>query len=195
LQELAEQQLTRQDIEIAFRDLGELARAAGKVIDLAVYGGVAMILGFDARPATRDVDAVARGDPQFLREAVAQVARSRGWTERWLNDAVKGFLSERDPQSLTLFRTYPSEATPGLRVYLARPEYLLAMKCIAMRVDQSESSRDRDDIKALVRHLGVTHADQVLDIVIRYYPKNLIRPKTQFGIEEIMDQLANEERP
>jgi hypothetical protein len=184
----------REDIEAGFRELGDLARTAGKVIDLAVYGGVAIILSFDARPATRDVDAVARGDPQFVREAVAQIARSRGWTERWLNDAVKGFLSERDSQSLTLFRTYPSEATPGLRVYLARPEYLLAMKCIAMRVDQSESSRDRDDIKALITHLGLTRTDQVLDIVTRYYPKSLIRPKTQFGIEEIMDQLASEGR-
>jgi hypothetical protein len=191
---LAAQELTREDIEAGFRELGDLARTAGKVIDLAVYGGVAMILGFDARPATRDVDAVARGDPQFVREAVAQIARSRGWTERWLNDAVKGFLSEHDSQSLTLFRTYPSEATPGLRAYLARPEYLLAMKCIAMRVDQSESSRDRDDIKALITHLGLTRADQVLDIVTRYYPKSLIRPKTQFGIEEIMDQLASEGR-
>jgi hypothetical protein len=191
---LAAQELMREDIEAGFRELGDLARTAGKVIDLAVYGGVAIILSFDARPATRDVDAVARGDPQFVREAVAQIARSRGWTERWLNDAVKGFLSERDSQSLTLFRTYPSEATPGLRVYLARPEYLLAMKCIAMRVDQSESSRDRDDIKALITHLGLTRTDQVLDIVTRYYPKSLIRPKTQFGIEEIMDQLASEGR-
>jgi hypothetical protein len=189
---LAELQLTRDDIEVAFRDLGELARAAGKVIDLAVYGGVAMILGFDARPATRDVDAVARGDPEFLREAVAKIARARDWSEHWLNDAVKGFLSERDSQSIALFKSYPSEATPGLRVYLARPEYLLAMKCIAMRVSQSESSRDRDDIKVLVRHLGLSGADQVLDIVVRYYPKNLVRPKTQFGIEEIMGELVNE---
>lgn len=189
---MAESHLTRNDIELAFRDLGELARAAGKVIDLAVYGGVAMMLGFDARPATRDVDAVARGDPEFLREAVAQIARARDWSEHWLNDAVKGFLSERDPQSVTIFKTYPSEEAPGLRIYLARPEYLLAMKCIAMRLSQSESSRDRDDIKLLVRHLGLSSADQVLDIVARYYPKNLIRPKTQFGVEEILDELVNE---
>jgi len=192
---MADHGLARADLELAFADLGEAARAVGKVIDIAVYGGAAMMLIFAARPATRDVDAVVRGDPQFLRDAVAQIARARGWSEHWLNDAVKGFLSERDPQSLTLFKTYPSESAPGLRVYLAQPEYLLAMKCIAMRLDQSESSPDRDDIKTLIRHLGVTRADQVLDIVIRYYPKKLIRPKTQFGIEEIMDQLANEERP
>ena len=153
-----------------------------------------MILIFPARPATRDVDAVARGDASFLRDAVASVARSRGWSDQWLNDAVKGFLSERDPQSVTLFRSYPSEAASGLRVFLAQPEYLLAMKCIAMQVSEAESSPDRDDIKALLRHLGLKTVDQVLDVLACYYPHNLIRPKTQFGVEEILGELQQEAR-
>ncbi len=92
-----------------------------------------MMLTFPARPATRDVDAVVRGDASFMRDAVAAVARARGWSDRWLNDAVKGFLSERDSTSVVLFRSYPSETRLGLRVFLAQPEYLLAMKCIAMQ--------------------------------------------------------------
>ena len=191
---MTEVRLTRADIEAAFGELGELARSAERVVDVAVYGGAAMILTFPARPATRDVDAVVRGDSSFLRDAVASVARSRGWSDRWLNDAVKGFLSERDPQSVTLFRSYPSEAASALRVFLAQPEYLLAMKCIAMRVSEAESSPDRDDIKALLRHLGLKTVDQVLDIIARYYPHNLIRPKTQFGVEEIIAELQQEAR-
>ena len=36
--------------------------------------------------------------------------------------------------------------------------------------------------------------DQVLDIIARYYPNNLIRPKTQFGVEEIIGELQQEAR-
>lgn len=188
--------LSRDDIEGAFAELGAAAVKAGKCIDIAVYGGAAMVLTFPARPATKDVDAVALSEAEFLRQAVRQIGEARRWPEGWLNDAVKGFLSprQRDPDVLSLFRSYPSEKTCGLRVYVARPEYLLAMKCIAMRVDPAEASEDVGDIRLLIQTLGLTAVDQVLNIVAEYYPNNRIRPKTQFGVEEIMDQLAREDR-
>lgn len=189
---MADVKLARADIEAAFHELAKVARAAGKVIDVAVYGGAALLMTFPARPATRHVDAVARGDAAFLREAVATVAQSRGWIDRWLNDAVKGFLSERDPQSVALFAAYPSETEPGLRVYPAMPDYLLAMKCIAMRVADTDLSPDRQDIKGLIRHLESTTADQVLEIVTRYDPQGIVAPQAQFGVEEIVDELRRE---
>ena len=188
--------LSRESIEGAFTELGGAAVKAGKCVDIAVYGGAALVLTFPARPATKDVDAVALGEAEFLRQAVKQIGEARNWPQGWLNDAVKGFLSprQRDPDSLYLFRSYPSEQTCGLRVFVARPEYLLAMKCIAMRVDPAEASEDIGDIKLLIEALGLTAVDQVLNIVAEYYPNNRIRPKTQFGVEEIMDRLAQEGR-
>ncbi|MGE0116940.1 MAG: hypothetical protein AB7S71_15390 [Dongiaceae bacterium] len=185
--------LTRSDIEAAFDDIGRAAFTAGKIIELAVVGGAAIVLLFVARPATRDVDAVVNGDTAFVREQTQRVAHERGWRQDWLNDSVKGFLSARhnDPDVMRLFRTYPSEREAGLRVFVARPEYLLAMKCLAMRVG-SPTSRDTDDIKTLIRHLGLSNADQVLDIVASYYPNRLIQPRTQFGVQEIVQSLANE---
>ncbi len=184
--------LTREDVENAFSELGQIALADGRVVDIAVYGGVAMMLSFPARPATRDVDAVALGDPSFLRKAARQVAAAHDWPDDWLNDAVKGFLSARqgEPDALVLFRGYPTEQAPGLRVFLARPEYLLAMKCMAMRLDAASSSPDVEDIKLLVQALELSSAEQVLDIVSLYYPEKRVPPKTQFGVEEIMARLA-----
>ncbi len=188
--------LSRETIEAAFTELGAAAVEASKCVDIAVYGGAAMVLTFPARPATKDVDAVALGEGEFLRQAVKQIGEARNWPQGWLNDAVKGFLSprQRDPEALRLFRSYPSEPSCGLRVFVARPEYLLAMKCIAMRIDPAETSEDVGDIRLLIQALGLTAVDQVLAIVAEYYPNNRIRPKTQFGVEEIMDQLAREAR-
>lgn len=49
---------TRTEIEAGLKRLGELARAKGLHIQLMLVGGAVMVLQFDARPSTRDVDAV-----------------------------------------------------------------------------------------------------------------------------------------
>ena len=47
----------RATLKAALDELGELARAAGKRIDLVIYGGSALALAFDYRRATKNVDA------------------------------------------------------------------------------------------------------------------------------------------
>jgi hypothetical protein len=126
-------------------------------------------------------------DQVWLREAVAALAEEKGWPPDWLNDGVKGWLSHRDadPEAKQLFKTYPSEDEPGLRVFLASPHYLFAMKCLAMRIGGVDGSQDRSDIETLARHIGIVTAEQALDIVSQYYPLLRISPKTHFGIQEI----------
>jgi hypothetical protein len=181
------QSFDRATIERAFGRLGELAVEANRIVEISVYGGSALILTLDARPATRDVDAVFNGDPAFLRQAAETIAADFGWNPNWLNDGVKGFLSaaDVDPDAKLLFRTYPSEAKPGLRVLLASPAYLFAMKSLAMRGGGGEEKRDMDDIRRLGVVLNVQTAVEALEIVLRYYPADRLPPKTRFGLEEI----------
>jgi hypothetical protein len=179
--------LTREILEGAFHELGCRARAADKVVEIAVYGGSALVLTLPGRAATKDVDAVIHHDEAWLRAAVVALAEEKGWPQDWLNDGVKGWLSHRDsePGAKQLFRTYPSEDEPGLRVFVASPYYLFAMKCLAMRLGGTGEAQDRSDIEGLARRIGVATAEQALDIVSRYYPLSRIPPKTHFGIEEI----------
>jgi hypothetical protein len=179
--------LTRQNLESAFCELGLKARAADKIVEIAVYDGSALVLTLPGRAATKDVDAVMHHDQVWLREAVAALAEEKGWPPDWLNDGVKGWLSHRDadPEAKQLFKTYPSEDEPGLRVFLASPHYLFAMKCLAMRIGGVDGSQDRSDIETLARHIGIVTAEQALDIVSQYYPLLRISPKTHFGIQEI----------
>jgi hypothetical protein len=55
--------LDRAAIEDAFRRLGDRLARRGIVGDLYVFGGAAMALAYDARRATRDIDA---DDIRFL---------------------------------------------------------------------------------------------------------------------------------
>lgn len=175
----------RATLEAALSELGELALAADKRIDLAIYGGSALALAFDYRRATKDVDAVLMSEPAFVRHAIAQIAVGRDWPEDWLNDAVKGFLSEH--QELALHRSYPSAASPGLRVFVPSPRYLLAMKCMAMRIGGVEESQDVQDIRHLIASLEMISAEQVLEVVAAFYPAKRIPPKTVFGVQSLFE--------
>src|ERR1051325_2801521 len=112
---------------------------------------------------------------------------SYGWNETWINDGVKGFLSanDADQEAKVLFHSYPQETGPGLRVFVASPSYMFAMKCLAMRAGGVEDIQDFDDIRNLGATLGIRNTKQALAIVSRYYPMAKLPPKTQFGLEEI----------
>jgi hypothetical protein len=86
----------RQSLQQALHELGRRAYAEGKSIEIAIYGGSALILTYDWRIATRDVDAVFEADRQTVRRLAAEIADDIGWDRDWLNDGVKGFLSTTD---------------------------------------------------------------------------------------------------
>jgi hypothetical protein len=183
-------------LEAALTELGRRAYAAGKTVEIAVYGGSALLLTLNRQVSTRDVDAVFERDKDFVRRLSAELADEFGWDENWLNDGVKGWLSALDahPGVKPLFKTYPSEAEPGLRVFVPRPEYLFAMKCRAMRVGGVDTSSDIEDIKLLTRKLGITNTEEALTLVESFYPHNRLEPKTRLGLEEIFSSLDIQRR-
>lgn len=180
--------LKKDDILRGLRKIDAKAKDAGVVIDLSIYGGAALALAFDIRHATRDVDAVVHGSPNFLRGAAVEVAQEEGWPEDWLNDGVKGFTSSKEQMSL--METFEASPTGGLRIHLPSPEYLFAMKCMSMRPEGLDGSHDISDIEALADEAGIKDAETALSLVEAFYPSSRIPPKVRFGVEEIMERLV-----
>lgn len=170
--------MEREEIERCLERLSDVLGRRNIVGEIVIFGGAAMVLAHRARVSTKDVDAVFAPKTEVY-EGAAEVAREYGAPEGWLNDAVKGFLSSR-AETLPLFDL------PNLKVFVAAPEYLLAMKCISMRLGKDET--DVNDIRFLMRHLGLRQADEVLDIVEKFYPRNQIQPKTRFAVEELCQE-------
>jgi hypothetical protein len=168
--------LTAGDIRRLLELLSEELAAADVEGELYLVGGAVMCLAFDARPATRDVDAYFRPTRE-IREAAARVADRAGVPRGWLNDAVKGFLDERGDFD-------PFLELPNLSVFIARPEYLLAMKCASMRL--AEEFRDVEDVRYLLRYLNVGSVDEALAIVTRYFDEDRLLPKTRLALEELL---------
>ncbi|MDQ2640693.1 MAG: hypothetical protein M3Y79_08960 [Pseudomonadota bacterium] len=170
--------MTQEQILAAFRALNEELAREGIKGEVGVVGGAAMALVFNAREATRDVDAVFEPATR-LRDVAVRVARALKLPEDWLNDAAKGFMPpDTQPRRILL-------DLPNLSVWVPPLGYLLAMKAIAARLD----SHDADDLRTLIRHMQLTRVEDVLKAVEGYYPRNQIPARTQFFLEELFEGM------
>lgn len=168
--------LTKADIDRLFSLLD--ADLAGHDVEAELYlvGGAVMCLVFESRASTKDVDAYFT-PTTVVREAAARVATSTGLAPDWLNDAVKGYLDPRGD-----FDRYLE--LPHLRVFVAHPRYLFALKCAALRL--GEEFHDVDDVRYLLRYLDVRSVDEAMAIVTRYVDENRLLPKTRLILEALL---------
>ena len=169
------EQVNAKEIKSYLTELNEELRSMDIKGEICIYGGAVMALVYDARPDTKDVDAIFKPSVQ-IREAARRVAKAHGLEPDWLNDAIKGFLVPHKQRVLFDFS--------NLKIYVPEPDYMLAMKAISARVD----SLDAGDVRVLIDLLKLKTAGEVLDIVEKYYPREQIKPATQFFIEELFGQ-------
>lgn len=167
--------MTKDEINQYLKELNDELHSMEIKGEVCLYGGAVMSLAYDARPDTKDVDAIFK-PAEKVREAAARIARMHDLRPDWLNDGVKGFLV---PHKQRILAEYPN-----LRVFIPEPDYLLAMKAISARTD----TMDAADVKFLIGLLKMKSVDEVLTLVEKYYPRQQIKPATQFFIEELFGE-------
>lgn len=124
------ERLSKDLILQALKRLAQHLRPEGPPFELLLFGGAALVLLYDARESTKDVDALAVGPAgqRVVFEAARSVAEEMGLPVDWLNDAAKGYLRGIAPGDLVL-------QSETLLVRAAAPQQLLAMKLSAWRDD------------------------------------------------------------
>ena len=168
--------LHRDDIHRLLAVLNERLAEVDVRGEIYLVGGAVMCLVHEARQSTQDLDAFFR-PADVIRTAAERIADEEQCPPDWLNDAVKGYLSQRGDYQ-------PFLELSNLSVMTASPEYLLAMKCLGMRL--GPEFHDEADIRYLLRYLNVTDYERAMDIVKRYYPTERIPQKTLYALEEIL---------
>ncbi|MBT6325727.1 MAG: hypothetical protein HOJ35_07145 [Bdellovibrionales bacterium] len=162
-------------IKDLFKKLNEQLRELEEIGEIGIVGGAVMCLVYNARAATKDVDAIFEPS-QIIRKVAAQIAINEGLPIDWLNDAVKSYIKPGFIREEVLLFSH-------LKIWAPEARYMLAMKCISARFDTS----DGDDIRFLIQHLSLSKSSEVFEIIENYYPKNQIEAKTQFFIEELFE--------
>lgn len=168
--------LRRDDIHHLLSLLNEKLGVLGVSGEIYLVGGAVMCLVHEARQSTQDLDAFFR-PADVIRRTAERIADDEQCPRDWLNDAVKGYLSQQGDYQ-------PYLELSNLSVMTASPEYLLAMKCLGMRL--GPEFHDEADIRYLLRYLNVTDYGAAMDIVTRYYPTERIPQKTLYALEEIL---------
>ncbi len=163
--------MTADEITQYLTELSEELRLMDIKGEVSLYGGAVMVLAFKARPATKDIDAIFE-PVREIRNASHRIADRHGLRLDWLNHAVKMFVVEHPRQVLFEFS--------NLIVTIPDARYLLAMKVLSLR----PNTEDEQDAIFLIRELGLTGQDQVLELIKGYYPKKEVKPGVLLWLEE-----------
>ena len=186
--------LAAEEIRRAFSIMGEFLRDRKTLGEIAVYGGSAIMLQFDWRASTQDVDAmvVSAGNHGLVREAADRAARELGLERSWMSEAVAQYTSRAaDASSLTFAGLYPESGTPGLRVLVARPDYLLAMKLAALAREAADD-RDFDDARKLAAATGAKTVEQLEKVFLDYFPAEQLPGRARLRLPDLARAIANE---
>lgn len=179
--------LTREQIIRALTGLDEKLRAQNTKGEMCLVGGAVMLLAFNTRATTKDVDAIFK-PATIIRKCAQAVQNEENLPDAWLNDAAKGFLSAKHDASIEEAKYLPRFT--NLAVYSPRPEYLLAMKAMASRLASVGDKGDVADLRFLIQHLQLKSPAGVFAIVGQYYPQNRFPPRSQYVIETVFQEMG-----
>ena len=163
--------LDRAKIEGAFRLVGQYLLDRKTLGEIAIYGGSAIILQFDWRKTSVDVDArvTSQGNHGVIMDAVHEAAKRLGLPRSWLNENVTMYARRGERDSDRVFvGLYPSPERFGLRVTAARPEYILAMKLKALERVTADD-RDYRDAIGLALECEVNTIDDFKKTLQRFF--------------------------
>ena len=185
----------------AFDRIGRAAVQAGTKLQIAVYGGSALMLASNFRFATEDVDVseLERPLPDWLAKVVQAITEENQWRDDWLNDGVVFHLSalaDRAGDHLE-FGTFPRDGTPaGLVVSVPTAEYLLALKLKAFRImDPSRGETERLDILNLMQVVGISTVEGAIALLGRYFPLSAASSEKQQFLLKNMNRAGAADAP
>ena len=167
--------LTRKQIEQYLAEMDAELASRGLTGEVVLCGGAVMALVYEARQSTKDIDALFEPTRE-LRQIAAEMAERHGLEEDWFNDAAKAFI-DTSRMSFT-----PVMDMDALHVLRPDDEGMLAMKLASAR----EDSKDADDAVFLIRRLGITDEDELLDMMERNVPKQMLTPMAGFFAKEML---------
>jgi hypothetical protein len=168
----------RDQLLAALDEIGAAAVAVQARLDIAMFGGSALMLAGNFRFSTEDVDIaeIGRPWPDWLSDVVAGLAKRNGWSDHWLNDAVGTFLSPlaRRERDLVFLGTFPRATEhAGLRVFVPSARYMLALKLKALRVSKyNKGTTDIADVAGLLAVLGINDVDEAVAVLTEFFPNS-----------------------
>ena len=175
--------LSRAVIVRALSRLGELCAEKNSRVEIAIYGGTVMMLAYDCREATKDIDAIFH-PPEVVEPLIKQVAREQNLPEDWMNNGVGSLVARREKRI-----QFTQLQIPGLAITRPSAKYLLAMKCRAGRLPTPFRAGDMADIKFLLRELAIRSMAEIDAIAAEFYGAPALEPGKRWLVEKLLQEV------
>jgi len=143
-----------------------------------------MMLVYDARLMTKDVDAIIHPSREGLQLA-EKVGLELGLPSQWLNNQVRMFVAPSEQ-----LREIPWEG-PGIKLTAPTAGYLLAMKALACRDPLPGYAGDLDDLRFLIRKMQIGSVDEIQAHIDKYYPDDIVRPDRQALLAALVEEVRS----
>ena len=186
--------LDKAKIEEAFWLMGQYLLDRKAFGEIAVYGGSAIILQFEWRLRSEDVDArvISAGKHGLVIDAARYAAEQLGLSRSWLNENVTMYAKRGEAEADRVFvGLYPSFERFGLRVTAAKPEYMLAMKLGALERVTTDD-RDFKDAIQLGIACAVTTVQGLQDVFKKYFADAELSLNANLRLPELAQAIQRE---
>jgi len=170
--------LSRQQLQGALERLAHHLQRRGVHGELYLFGGGAMVLAYNTREATMDLDTAIRRQHGAVLAEARVVAEELGLPFWWLNEQATSYL----PAGQDVEATVVMER-PGLTVLAASPRHLLALKVRAAR------QSDVADIVVLARLVGATSAEEAEDVATAVFGGEPLSERSRAVLADLDDAL------
>ncbi|MCL2714579.1 MAG: hypothetical protein FWD68_08380 [Alphaproteobacteria bacterium] len=181
----------------ALDDIGQAALDNSSHLELAIYGGSALMIAGNFRFATEDVDIaeIKDGQPQWFSDIIGAIATKNGWSSDWINDAVQFHLSPLADRATdhVEFGSFPRGQGPyGLDVVVPTAEYIFALKLKAIRLlDPNNAEQEAADILNLAKVIHADTIERAIAVLAKYFPKTAKSPEKQVYLLKHLTLLAD----
>ena len=171
--------LNRDEIESALAELADQLNVRNVKAKIYLVGGAVMVLAFDTRFTTGDIDASIHPTDDVL-AAAAEIGERRGLGAEWLNNSAQQFIPVfKEPNWQPILKS------GNVEIVAADERSMLAMKLRAGR-----GSRDRLDINFLVKRCGVTSVAEALELYEEFFPEDPLPDRTLPLLDEAIAALG-----
>lgn len=177
---LSEFQLDKSEMIKYLKQINDDLKSANETGEILISGGASMCLVHEARPSTKDIDAIYEPKGR-INEISEKIAKENNLEYGWLNDGVKGFLHPNMKSEIVY-------DFGNLKVSTVSAEALLAMKITALR----SHTKDLEDAKFLMKKLNITNEDKLLKVLSENTYKERLTVITKYKALEVLQMVRDE---
>jgi len=168
--------LNKSEILAYFEEINHRLALNDKHGEILIVGGAALALVFDARDSTYDIDAIFH-PKEDMRKIIKSMAEDYNLHHDWLNDGVKGFITDK-------MKSEQHFSYTNLTVSSINAEGLLAMKLTSAR----SLTQDMEDSVFLMNELNIQSPEELFDILDKYTYTNQQTPAVKYFTLEAFER-------